>query len=1167
MRVLALMVVFATTYLLVLPATTQTGALSGKKDGVEVHIEADDGALVPGTSLLLKKVLLPDEMPEGDDPADIRRLDAGEVEKILEAAKGGDASLNPEILKVLDISLDLDGEEEEPLQAVRLTLKSDLIKEASRPVIVHLTDDGVAELLDADLNEDVIGLRREPGEEVADEDDEDEDEAEDEAEDEEEPEDEKEPEATEAPAESEAPAEETKPEPSEAPAQTRPGRPGKNPKPSKAPAESEPSAEPETPAEPEPETPVVSEPEEPAQSEPVVEEAAPATMPAADPEPVAFSEGEISGMTGSFSVYAIVDLGPGDEEDEEIDVETVEFTGSVDGFDVFVTAPVTAFPEDTWMELELVPEENVIDEVSQVLLIDNVGETADDIMGDGEDLEPEETNEVNIICAVDITFYHYNEDGEKEEIEPLEAINVVIKPVGEDETFVAENPAVVHIGETETNVVNAVFEEDQVSFDSDAFSVYVVADTGTSVQTVTVKHKGDDDKNHVFMYVGQKVKLIADYTGSTTIALVTPKWSENNPGVVSIDDTGKENTLKARATVTGQMAGDVVIECKVVNGPTFNVRFYVHVMDRSNPTITVPVYATDGYAVKSPVRANNTSEFTRVEKAVDTSDLMKFLNLKYMQDDGYYPIGVINLPLSLFQGQKSPYINSNDDFKKVIAALEGTDFSNTSISRLVNKGTLNAGNKVGKYSYAVFEDWNQGQGDNSTALFDWTGGKEEHKDSVNNGGNVSIIGDYAFHLDLLFATGTVKFEGTEVRDDGTPEKSGINLGSIVWLANTLIREPAEMGLDVGEDWIVEGFYEDADFTKVANLASEVNPNPKNGITLGKGETKTIYCKITKKPTVDVTKSAVVSHISGSNLEAGQKEGDYYLAGLGDTITYTVTVINNRGDSVTANGVLVHDDMLKDPTLKNETVTVSGDANKGNAEVPIEYDEKGSYVSVDVPYGNTGVTITYKHIVNEDDIALDSDEEEKLIVNEVSARRMEEQGSAKTNVKVAMVKSYRFDLYKVDGSNNDAPLEGVEFILTNGAGEQLLKKTTGEDGKVSFSGLAEGTYTLTESGPLDGYLAAGEMTVTITKDPSDAAGYKLTGAGTGYWGNPAPKEVTENGKNINVYEIAVTNVTGNPLPHTGGMGTMLFTIGGVGLMMGAIYVGLQLAKTRKRGGRA
>ena len=430
-RTLALVVVFATTYSLVLPAITKTADLAGELDGVSVRIETDGMAVPADATMALRRVLLPDDV-EADESAALRRLTDDEVELIRTAALDGDESMDAEILRVLDIALEYNGNEIEPSKAVRLVLQSELIREASRPAIVHLDDNGAATLLavlDGDgevaiqLGEDEV--QPEPGESVQ------------------EPAEIVEPEESALP---EAPNAEESGEPAQDSVEEESNLPD-------ADAGEQESAGPEQVSGEE----NADEPEQDPEPSDMPEEQEAA--PFENPDPVENTSGEIAAMTDGFSVYAIVDLSPraGQPESPEIPGEageaeepaaTVEFSGSAGGMDVHVSAPATAFPEGTTMVVSLVDAEDVIDTVSET-----VG------------------GEIGIVQAVDITFY--NADGE--EIEPSEPISVVIKPQTAIDT---ENYKLVHIGETETTVVeNAEFERDQVSFDSGEFSTYVIVIT------------------------------------------------------------------------------------------------------------------------------------------------------------------------------------------------------------------------------------------------------------------------------------------------------------------------------------------------------------------------------------------------------------------------------------------------------------------------------------------------------------------------------------------------------------------------------------------------------------------------------------------------------------------------------------------------------------------
>ncbi|MEZ3486034.1 MAG: LPXTG cell wall anchor domain-containing protein [Lachnospiraceae bacterium] len=171
------------------------------------------------------------------------------------------------------------------------------------------------------------------------------------------------------------------------------------------------------------------------------------TMLAKSEEPVLKGVDELSGMTDSFSVYAIVDLVANSQGSEEnVSTEPFEFADSTGNVDVHVSAPASAFPAGTTMRLSMVETGDVMNTVSQA-----VG------------------GEIAVVQAVDIAFCN----AEGVEIEPSEPINVTMRPHGTE--IDAENSKLVHIGAEETTVVdNASFDGEQVTFDSDEFSTYAI---------------------------------------------------------------------------------------------------------------------------------------------------------------------------------------------------------------------------------------------------------------------------------------------------------------------------------------------------------------------------------------------------------------------------------------------------------------------------------------------------------------------------------------------------------------------------------------------------------------------------------------------------------------------------------------------------------------------
>ncbi len=118
--------------------------------------------------------------------------------------------------------------------------------------------------------------------------------------------------------------------------------------------------------------------------------------------------------------------------------------------------------------------------------------------------------------------------------------------------------------------------------------------------------------------------------------------------------------------------------------------------------------------------------------------------------------------------------------------------------------------------------------------------------------------------------------------------------------------------------------------------------------------------------------------------------------------------------------------------------------------------------------------------------------------------------------------------------------------------------TDNDGKIYFSGLGAGTYTLTETKTPDGYNTIAPITITITievpneiKDGTEKATISFTK------GNGQPV-VSEDGKHLEV----ITNKVGSTLPSTGGVGTTLFYIVGSILVL---LAGALLVTRRRRAG--
>ena len=142
----------------------------------------------------------------------------------------------------------------------------------------------------------------------------------------------------------------------------------------------------------------------------------------------------------------------------------------------------------------------------------------------------------------------------------------------------------------------------------------------------------------------------------------------------------------------------------------------------------------------------------------------------------------------------------------------------------------------------------------------------------------------------------------------------------------------------------------------------------------------------------------------------------------------------------------------------------------------------------------------------------------------------------TSKDIVYVNTYAIDIFKYDQAEPTKGLEGAEFELyqkdTEGNVIEASKKTliSGADGKILVDGLDAGTYYLKETKAPEGYVCStAELAIVIP----DKAGVN------------------------NTVGVSFAN---SQIPHTGGTGTLMFTIGGIALMGTA---GLLLVVSRKR----
>lgn len=137
-----------------------------------------------------------------------------------------------------------------------------------------------------------------------------------------------------------------------------------------------------------------------------------------------------------------------------------------------------------------------------------------------------------------------------------------------------------------------------------------------------------------------------------------------------------------------------------------------------------------------------------------------------------------------------------------------------------------------------------------------------------------------------------------------------------------------------------------------------------------------------------------------------------------------------------------------------------------------------------------------------------------------------------------VYTYKIQLTKTDKDTNEA-LAGAAFKLEKNEGNDSWttigsELTTDTNGIVAWDGLEEGTYRLTETNAPDGYV----------KDST-------------------PVEITLPGNSDAQTKIANVSFTNGSAPHTGGSGTMIYTIVGLVILGGAAVI-FVVSRRKSRG---
>ncbi|MFR1559429.1 SpaH/EbpB family LPXTG-anchored major pilin [Anaerobutyricum hallii] len=300
-----------------------------------------------------------------------------------------------------------------------------------------------------------------------------------------------------------------------------------------------------------------------------------------------------------------------------------------------------------------------------------------------------------------------------------------------------------------------------------------------------------------------------------------------------------------------------------------------------------------------------------------------------------------------------------------------------------------------------------------------------------------------------------------------------------------------------------------------------------------------------------------------------KVPDKKTVGVGDEVTYTIT-----GPTVPN-----YDEAYNETTLKYEitdTLSTGLTFAKDKADLKVyttdvnsplvedtdytfEYDSTANKITISLisskirDLKGEAIHVKYTVTVNENAVVGSDGTINKAEVEYTNNPDGTTDGSKKG------VKVYSFKIKINKKKDNGSPLKGATFGLYRDAAcaDKIEEATSGDDGVINFgdaSKLAAGTYYLKELQAPSGYSALTSVVKVVisTATPNDNTIYDFK-----YSMNEGDENnVGEDG----VISLDITNNKGFNLPATGGMGTYLFTIGGLVIMAGAA---LLLIASKKR----
>ena len=415
-------------------------------------------------------------------------------------------------------------------------------------------------------------------------------------------------------------------------------------------------------------------------------------------------------------------------------------------------------------------------------------------------------------------------------------------------------------------------------------------------------------------------------------------------------------------------------------------------------------------------------------------------------------------------------------------------------------------------------------------------------------------------------------------------KAGTYLVIVTGTEDATLYNPMLVSASYDKDSKIEGGTVDASGSYVLKgatvYAKSSTPTAKKTIVNADGKTS---------DGADVSHGADVYAGSTVNFQIESTIPDYSDAYDTDSLKFDVKDELDSTFTVDENSIKVYIDGSETALTKgNDTYTVECNGSNftvkfasayikanGNAKVKVVYEATlGANAKYNFDPNENKVTVIYSNEPGTDASGSPKTNETTDITYHYTFGIDATLGGAKTNVSgkttTEIIKTSDEKRTSQTATTENEPISGATFTLTSKDGLKTFTSTSDANGMLNFTGLDAGEYVLKETQAPDGYALEGKehkvvisayyntdgtlASYSIKIDDAETSTYTATYTKT----DNVVTGVTVTGDS-NGTEIKNTKISN--LPSTGGIGTYIFTIAGIAIMVAA--VALFFANRRKK----